>query len=176
MYSSALLLLASPLALAASLPPRALCLSTLPLFIIPNLEYRSEITYSSPSHLAGSTANINFNITGHTTSACSGTATGQTSSGSFFAFPFPIDCTEAAGTSVETTFSYAGPSRTLQVNETWTCEGDQYVATATQALDLSCKANFWQNPDWTQGSIYTSETVTCAPARVTMEPKIFKLE
>ncbi|CAI6225424.1 unnamed protein product [Periconia digitata] len=175
MYSSTLLLLASPLALAASLPPRALCLSTLPLFIIPNLEYSSLIQYSNPAHMSVSRANIDFNITGHTTSACAGAASGQTSSGAFFAFPSPIDCNEADGSAIETTFSYAGPSRTLQINETWICEGDQYLATATQALDLSCKGNLWQNPEWTEGEIYSSESVTCAPARVTMEPKITKV-
>jgi hypothetical protein len=111
-----------PLALARpSLIPRTEedC-STAPVFNLPSVNYTSTLLYSTPAHLAVSSATLGFaleNSAAYKTS-CQGYAYGQQSTSSFFAFAYPINCTDT-----DATFSYTHYDNKVQINETWTCGG-----------------------------------------------------
>lgn len=38
-------------------------------------------------------------------------------------------------------------------------------------VNLTCSTDSYQNTNWTQGQIYSSETVTCQPAELQIIPK-----
>ncbi|PVH94567.1 hypothetical protein DM02DRAFT_188542 [Periconia macrospinosa] len=179
MHSTALLFFTSPLALALTLPPRAEPCDAARQWTIPNVDYSSQITYSTPAHMATSRASIEFTYTSSTnseTSSCTGYSTGQQDSGAFFAFPNPTGCTEAPGSATVSTFSYTGPTKNLNINETFTCEGNTYLAAASTQLALQCKETVYNNPNWTTpGDIYSAKTVACEPLSVILTPHIFKL-
>ena len=61
------------------------------------------------------------------------------------------------------TFTYSRPSGELRINQTWTCFEEQSVfeAKGGAELDLNCRDETWENPDWQQGEMYSVRTVAC---------------
>ncbi|KAK5996935.1 hypothetical protein PT974_02282 [Cladobotryum mycophilum] len=67
------------------------------------------------------------------------------------------------------TFTYSRPDNVLRINQTWNCadEGSRFTAEGGIKLDLNCKEDKYQNPDWHTGDIYSSRTITCDKVTVT---------
>ncbi|KAF1958714.1 hypothetical protein CC80DRAFT_490533 [Byssothecium circinans] len=176
-----------PLTLALpSLTPRAYsdpCDYTTnpPTFYLTSAKYSSQLTYSTPAHLAVSSATVEFNLTNSVDDSvnerCIGYASGQQFDAGFFAYPYAINCTGTGGGGViqSASFEYTGYARTVGVNETWTCGGNTYLGTAGTKFDFQCKEDVYQNPNWTTpGEIYSSRTVTCEPLNTSVVPTVIQ--
>ncbi|KAF2643173.1 hypothetical protein P280DRAFT_547367 [Massarina eburnea CBS 473.64] len=157
--------------------------TTNPIYLLPQVRYSSIIIYSTPAHLAVSSATIEFNLLNSVDRSvnvsCVGYSSSQQSSGAFFAFPYSIPCT-VPGTSGPITaanFSFTLWDRTLQINETWACDEDNYLGVGTKTLELVCETLRYQNPNWTTpGDIYSSESASCSPYSTYSEVNVTQLD
>ena len=61
------------------------------------------------------------------------------------------------------TWSFSRPSGELRINQTWNCvdEGGRFEAQGGVKLNLTCEETKWENPDWSQGSIYSTRNIDC---------------
>ena len=64
----------------------------------------------------------------------------------------------------EASFTYSRPSGALRLDQTWSCPGDDgawFRAKGGVKLNLTCDEKKWTNPEWKQGQIYSTRTITC---------------
>ncbi|POR36358.1 Uncharacterized protein TPAR_03450 [Tolypocladium paradoxum] len=63
----------------------------------------------------------------------------------------------------QATFSLSRPDNGLRINQSWSCAGagSRFTARGGVRLNLTCSDRSWQNPDWTQGQIYSTRNVDC---------------
>jgi DUF1680 family protein len=55
--------------------------------------------------------------------------------------------------------------------EVLTVNSGTVLATGSGVINLTCSTDAYQNPNWTQGQIYSSEIVRCQPAELQIIPK-----
>lgn len=91
-------------------------------FWLSNVTYESHLVYSTPAHLAVSYANLTFDLQNNfaANAWCTGTNQGGPSE-SYFYWPQVHKCIDDPGATGNTTWTYLGYNKNLQVNETWTC-------------------------------------------------------
>jgi len=101
-----------------------------PAFHLLNITYQAHLVFSTPSHLAVSYARVDFGLSNPAAydAVCSAASGGGPSSnaGSYFQSTNVYECSEQAGVAEVTgnaTFRYIGFARSLEVNETWSCDG-----------------------------------------------------
>ncbi|KAL5384222.1 hypothetical protein DPSP01_005367 [Paraphaeosphaeria sporulosa] len=151
-------------------------------FHLSNLTYSSTLLYSTPSHLAVSSATFSFAFSNPAaySAKCVGYSSGQTSDAGFFAWPQTFTCTneEAAEGNVTFVWHRYGDGG-LGVNQTWECGGDKYLGTATTDVGLQCQTTFRQNPNFTwpnPGGPYSTADTRCNTLDLRVEPSVRKLE
>lgn len=113
-------LLSLPLAFAIPSPePRTTCTT----FHLENVTYASTLLYSTPAHLAVSTATFSIgHLIGSYSAQCTAYSSGQQYDAGFFAFPQIFTCSNDEEANGNVTFSwdrYAAGGSTLNVNQTW---------------------------------------------------------
>ncbi|KAL5418241.1 hypothetical protein PMIN03_001220 [Paraphaeosphaeria minitans] len=128
-------LLLAPLAL--SLPSPHLHRAQNHTFHLSNLTYSSTLLYSTPSHLAVSSATFSFAFSNPAAypAQCIGHSSGQTNDAGFFAWPQIFTCTNEGAAVGHVTFAwdrYGGG--VLSVKQTWECGG--YVDCLSRAQKL----------------------------------------
>ncbi|KAF9737924.1 hypothetical protein PMIN06_009093 [Paraphaeosphaeria minitans] len=173
-------LLLAPLAL--SLPSPHLHRAQNHTFHLSNLTYSSTLLYSTPSHLAVSSATFSFAFSNPAAypAQCIGHSSGQTNDAGFFAWPQIFTCTNEGAAVGHVTFAwdrYGGG--VLSVKQTWECGGDTYLGTATTDVRLRCRTTFWQNPNFTwpdPGWPYSAADTTCDVLDLSVEPRVERLE
>jgi hypothetical protein len=101
-----------------------------PAFQLLNITYQAHLVFSTPSHLAVSYAKLDFGLSNPAAydAICTAASGGGPSSdvGSYFQLSSVYECVEQAGAGDVTgsaTFDYIGFAKSLEVNETWSCEG-----------------------------------------------------
>jgi hypothetical protein len=108
------------------------CLS--PSLTLLNISYAASVIFSTPAHLAVSSATLDFNVFNPAAydATCFASSRGGPSSAAgtyFYDTSLVYNCTEEPGQSSgadvsgEVTFGYVGWARILVVNETWQCGG-----------------------------------------------------
>ncbi|KAF2691426.1 hypothetical protein K458DRAFT_425393 [Lentithecium fluviatile CBS 122367] len=153
-----------------------------PSFHLTNISYTANLVFSTPAHLAISSATLSFTFLNPAAfpAFCGATSRGGPSSdtSSYFQWPQTYECdeyTEEPGEvvsgSVEFGYLHVGGVRSLEVNETWTCEGFNYFASVNLTLALDCETTVWQNPNFTwpnNGELYRTENVVCEPIDISI--------
>ena len=98
-----------------------------PTFHLLSAQYSSEISYTTPAHLAVSYATIEFNLTNTVDDTiqvnCKGASSSQQYDAGFFAYPKNVQCTGTGGIIGSASFSYTRADNKVAVNETWSCGG-----------------------------------------------------
>lgn len=134
---------------------------------VSDLQYNASIIFSTPAHQIDNGV-IQFNISnpafpGKAASLCKGFSTRPND---FFYGDQVFTCD--AGTpegGLTTTFTYDSPSKTLALNQSWSCTSEQTAFTYQGTIDLSsefkCQNETYTNPDWQIGEILSSNTTTC---------------
>ncbi|KAF2677598.1 hypothetical protein K458DRAFT_159564 [Lentithecium fluviatile CBS 122367] len=152
-------------------------------FTLHDIAYQSHMIYSTPSHLAVHYATLDFNLTD--TRGYKASCSAYDSSGifNFFNYPQTFNCTKTSEhVGGDATFSYLGYNQNLQVNETFSVRGRNYLAVSDvidlKAKGFQCESTNWQNPNWTwpnpSGNYQTYDTV-CKPITLDTTPKVQKL-
>lgn len=56
----------------------------------------------------------------------------------------------------------------LKINQTWVCErdGSHFMGHGEVKLDLKCKEDKWENPNWKMGEDYSRRNVVCGKVDV----------
>ncbi|KAF2469185.1 uncharacterized protein BDR25DRAFT_304672 [Lindgomyces ingoldianus] len=158
-------------ALATPLQPREKKLA----FHLHDINYSSSMVYSTPAHLATYGGTIAFNLSNAAVpyvTKCS--AYGMHLQDMFYG-EIVYTCDAPAGSTGVTSFTYSRPGNEFQVNQTWTgYDGKSYFGRGSGTADLKCKSVYWQNSNWTMGQLYSTTTVTCEPAQLTILPTVIE--
>lgn len=169
MYTSilnTLFLAGSALAIPTNTPRKESCLDVsqhLKLWKVAQFDYHSSEVFTTPAH-QNSWGYVNFTLENPAVDyrpICSA-ASNQLSE--FFFGTVIYDCkVEDDGAGGAATFTYSRPSGELRINQTWACTEEEALFEAEGGidLDLTCEENKWQNPDWSQGQIYSTRNVDC---------------
>ena len=167
------------LAAGAAAAPAATCSSlsqTDFAWSVTYLQYNTSIVFSTPAHQVDSGI-IQFNVSnpafpGKPATQCKAYSTRPND---FFYGDQVFTC--SAGTTeggLTTTFTYNAPAKSLALNQSWSCAGEQtsfaYAGTVDLSSALNCENTAYANPDWSIGEIYTSNITTCAAADFEMGP------
>ncbi|KAF2474846.1 uncharacterized protein BDR25DRAFT_340541 [Lindgomyces ingoldianus] len=138
-------------------------------FYLSNITFESHIVYSTPAHMATSSATISFEFYNSAVSYTAHCSAGSVEPWQWFNADQIYTCTvppQGAGTA---TFKYRSSDGQLQANQTWLCGAQKTLGTATGHANLDCKTvdktaeNFtWPDP---QGRMYRTITTTCNPGR-----------
>ncbi|EHK49163.1 uncharacterized protein TrAtP1_000236 [Trichoderma atroviride] len=139
---------------------------------VDDFDFHASYTFSTPAH-QNSWGYVNFTLSNPAlgyTPVCSA-ASDQLSD--FFYGNFVYNCEVPASAAADkATFTFARPTNSLAINQTWHCadEGSRFTAQGGVQLNLTCSDTTWQNPNWQPGQIYSQRTVTCgkvtAPATI----------
>ncbi|KAI8625646.1 hypothetical protein F5Y19DRAFT_449707 [Xylariaceae sp. FL1651] len=142
---------------------------------VESFTYHASYVFSTPAHQIAS-GSVDFNLTNPALEGnviCSAYSTQLTD---FFYGNFNYNCAVPENSSAETSFAFSRPSGLLTVNQTWTCsdQDPQYPITFTGYgavnLTLNCTDDFYQNPDWQPGEIYSDRTIDCTPVTLPLKP------
>ncbi|KAF2737691.1 hypothetical protein EJ04DRAFT_561375 [Polyplosphaeria fusca] len=141
-----------------------------------DIYYHSSKVYSTPAHLATYGGDIAFNVTS-SDSAVPGIARCSARGlhlNDFFYGELDYTC-ETVLSNVVTNFTFSTPNSMFTINQTWTEDGNSYLAQGNGAADLDCERTFWQNDNWTMGQLYSTETVDCEPAKLVITPTVSEI-
>ncbi|EPE05186.1 hypothetical protein F503_03791 [Ophiostoma piceae UAMH 11346] len=137
---------------------------------VSDLQYNSSVIFSTPAHQIDNGV-IQFNISnpafpGKAASICTAYSTRPND---FFYGDQVFTCNAGIPEGgLTTTFTYNAPSKTLALNQSWSCAGEQTSFTYEGSVDLSsklkCQNEEYTNPKWSIGETYTSNTTTCTAA------------
>ncbi|KAI2615218.1 hypothetical protein GGR54DRAFT_302503 [Hypoxylon sp. NC1633] len=140
---------------------------------VENFEYHASYIYSTPAHQIASGA-VHFNLTNPALdyqAICSATSTQLQL---FFYGNIQYTCTVPNGSTTKTTFDFNKVNGELNVNQTWTCNDAEpatnFSAYGSVNLTEPCVVTTWQNPNWTQGEIYSDQQVDCTPLTIALKP------
>jgi len=147
-------------------------------FTLHDITYSSQMIYSTPAHLAVSSGTIAFNLTntavGYTTH-CTASSSQLTD---YFYGNIDYTCDApppSAGADAAASFTFSKPDGAFTVNETWSCRGDKYKGSGSGVAKLDCKTDFWQNPNWSIGQLYSTTTVSCTPVDLPIPATVSKV-
>ncbi|ORY04564.1 hypothetical protein BCR34DRAFT_591181 [Clohesyomyces aquaticus] len=145
-------------------------------FALTDINYSSNMVYSTPAHLATYGGTIQFNVTNNAPAAvpyvtkCS--AYGRHLQDMFYG-EIVYTCEQPVGAAGSTTFTFSRPDNSFAVNQTWTdYNGKTWFGQGSGKADLKCKSETWQNANWTMGQLYSTYTTTCETGSVTIVPTV----
>ncbi|KAL1900537.1 hypothetical protein Sste5346_002260 [Sporothrix stenoceras] len=136
--------------------------------------YNKSIVFSTPAHQIDNGI-VQFNLTNPALAYPAVCQAYSTQLSDFFYGNIIYNCT-SEGDETTTTFAFNAPAETLDVNQTWTCsdKDPQYPDTfhyqGSVNLTLDCTSDYYKNPNWEIGQIYTSNLTTCKQEGVTVTP------
>ncbi|KAK3938768.1 hypothetical protein QBC46DRAFT_317240 [Diplogelasinospora grovesii] len=144
-----------------------------------NFYFHSDITYSTPAHQIDD-GEVSFNLSNAALSYVMDCSAMSFQLEDFFYgdqwYPCkPSNEADPNGSGVAA-FRYDRRSGRIDINQTWACnDGDPrypvYLnASGTTNVTLTCNHTTWQNQNWTMGQTYSTDTVDCVPANVTIMP------
>lgn len=167
-----------------------------PVFTLSDIEFNSSIIYSTPAHLAVAEGYISFNLTNTAvpyTTHCTGYSMQPFN---FFYGTVTYHCDAVPDVVGSTNFTYSQPGGVFNVNQTWTCEEEEWKGYVKSLYDFSecmltlsslggtflgygsgnvtldCSTSTSTNSNWTIGQIYSTETTTCEPGELRITPTI----
>ncbi|CAK7199778.1 hypothetical protein SEUCBS139899_002461 [Sporothrix eucalyptigena] len=141
---------------------------------ISDFVYNTSIVFSTPAHQIPNGV-VQFNLTNPALTYTAVCEAYSTQLSGFFYGNIVYTCTEPSNETT-TTFTFNAGTSELNVNQTWTCsdEDAEYPDTFTYAgavnLTLDCTADSYQNPNWTLGEIYSSNTTYCSQDDIIITP------
>ncbi|KAI6778276.1 uncharacterized protein J7T54_004183 [Emericellopsis cladophorae] len=168
MHTILTLLLAGTAAVAAPLQPQATnatCLERsqqLQHWNIENFDYHASYIFTNPAH-QNSHGYVNFTLANPALDATATCTASSSQLSEFFYGNQVFHCDVPSSLGGPATFTYSRTTGDLQISQTWTCPDEQarFSAVGGVTLDLDCRDETWQNPDWEQGQLYSVRTVTC---------------
>lgn len=171
LLSSVLALAGTALSLPApaSTPAPETCMSKstkVSKWTVENFDFHASYTFTTPAH-QNSWGYVNFTLSNPVLDykpVCSAASNWLSD---FYYGNIIYNC-EVPTQGDQASFTFDRPGNNLRVNQTWNCleEGGRVIAEGGIKLDLKCEDKTWQNPDWKQGQIYSSRTISCAPVTV----------
>ncbi|KAI1326703.1 hypothetical protein F5Y16DRAFT_225524 [Xylariaceae sp. FL0255] len=141
--------------------------------------YHGSYVFSTPAHQIDS-GTVNFNLSNPATDENISCSAYSDQLEDFFYGTYNYNCTTPTGSTTITSFNYSTPSTVLNVNQTWECtdvkcsKPKSFTALGSIDLNLSCTDTYYQNPNWTEGEIYSTRTIDCNPVTIPLTP--FKKE
>ncbi|KAL8404693.1 hypothetical protein RB594_009525 [Gaeumannomyces avenae] len=150
---------------------------------VAGFDYHASYTFTTPAH-QNSWGYVNFNLTNPALAPAVAVCSASSNQLSdFFYGTMEYTCALPGGGPIvgggrggEATFDFSRPSGVLNIKQTWSChdQDPQYPITfwayGNATLSLECEDTTWTNPNWTQGQIYSSRTVQCAPVSLPIKP------
>ncbi|ORY09303.1 hypothetical protein BCR34DRAFT_602949 [Clohesyomyces aquaticus] len=149
-------------------------------FYLSNITYASHFIYSTPAHLASSSATLSFDFYNSAvpyTVHCSAGSIADPYQ--WFIGKETYQCTmpEGAGKYARASFKYNGRDNgELSVNQTWFCEGARFLGSTTGSLKLDCKTEdvTAENFTWPDSRLYRTVDTKCQPGTMLLVPTLGK--
>lgn len=140
---------------------------------VEDFDFHSSYIFSTPAH-QNSWGYVNFTLANPAVEYPLQCSSKSSWLQDFYYGMVNYDCTAPDGKSGAGSFNFSRPLNELKINQSWSCpEGGSFWAEGSVRLDLSCSEDYWENPDWKPGQVYTSRTITCD--KVTVPAKIDSL-
>jgi hypothetical protein len=170
-FLSALLLAGSTAALPTEIrqanPESCMSKSTkVSKWSVENFDYHASYTFTTPAH-QNSWGYVNFTLSNPALDYKPICSAASSQLQDFYYGNFVYKC-DVPVEGDEASFTFSRPASDLRINQTWSCveEGGRVWAEGGIKLDLDCKDETWENPEWKQGQIYSSRTISCAQVTV----------
>jgi hypothetical protein len=126
-----------------------------------DFDFHAQYYFSSPSH-QNSWGYVNFTLEHAVLNYKSVCTAASSQMYDFFYGTVIYNCSVPVPDDAAT-FTFSRPNGELKINQTWACaeENSRFWAEGGVTLDLNCREEFWQNPDWQSGEFYSTRDITC---------------
>ncbi|KAI9901132.1 hypothetical protein N3K66_002949 [Trichothecium roseum] len=134
------------------------------LWSVDKFDFHASYTFSTPAH-QNSWGYVNFTLGNPAVPASRPVCAAESNwlNDFFYGGGQVYACDTGDDGTTSATWSFSRPSGELRVNQTWECvdEGGRFEARGGVVLNLTCEEKEWTNPDWHQGSIYSTRNIDC---------------